>query len=264
VSEYYLLKHGTASSQFRSPRREKWSGVIVVHTDEAPQQPGGSLGTAAFISRRSDPGSYHTIVDSTTTTRLVPPAEYEVWGAAYPTNTNSHALHLAFRGRRSEWGKDPAYDNAALNRAADEIALWMKMLHGDAAPQFVRWISVQDCIARRPGLVEHGTIQPGDRVDPWVRLPQQQEFRDRLSSMIRARLGNIPSPPGVDVNQNKPVMLREPNGTIFMYYGGTPWRTHVKSPDDAAAFRFMGVDIRPVDATQAAFFRRNSQLVKTG
>ena len=74
-----------------------------------------------------------------------------------------------------------------------------------------------------------------------------------------------PAPPaGVDPEVNKPVMMREPDGTVWVYYGGTPWRVHVKSPDDVRVFQFFGVELKPVDAKQAAFFRRYSQEVKTG
>lgn len=62
---------------------------------------------------------------------------------------------------------------------------------------------------------------------------------------------------------NKPVMMREPNGTVWMYFSGTPWRTHVKSMDDVRTYTFFGVEMKNVDQKQADFFRRNSQLVKT-
>ena len=61
---------------------------------------------------------------------------------------------------------------------------------------------------------------------------------------------------------NKPVMMHEPNGTVWMYYSGTPWRVHVKSPADLQTFQFMGVEYRSVDQKTADFFRRYSQVVK--
>jgi hypothetical protein len=217
---YYLLDHPPASSQFRTPRRAAVSGVVVVHTDEAPQQPGGSVGTAGFISRRPDPGSYHTIVDSTTTTRLVPPLTYEVWGAAYPTGTNSHALHLAFRGQRSRWGQDPAYDAAAIDRAGVEIAGWLRSLFGADAARFVRWIDRQGCINREPGLVEHGTIQPEDRVDPWVRLADQGEFRARLSHAVLANL-TPPPPEPKELSKMQAVAIDTPDTVWWLTDGQT-------------------------------------------
>lgn len=262
MSEFYLFDNPPSVSQGRTPRRYPASGVIVIHTDEAPQQAGGSLGTAAFISRRTDYGCYHVIADSTTSVRMLPPLDWETWGAASPPDTNLHAIHVAFRGQASRWGQDPAYDEAAIQTAGREIAHIMTLLHGENAAQFVRWITREDCINRVPGLVEHGTIQPGDRRDPWVGLGDQINLRERLSKAILINLVRVPVPEGVDTEVNKPVMMREPDGTVWMYYGGTPWRVHVKSPADAQLFQFFGVELKPVDAKQAAFFRRYSQEVK--
>lgn len=72
----------------------------------------------------------------------------------------------------------------------------------------------------------------------------------------------LPTPPGVDPKVNKPVMMQEPDGTVWMYYAGTPWRVHVKTPDDVRAFQYMGVEYKVVSKTQAAFFRKYSQEVK--
>ena len=63
---------------------------------------------------------------------------------------------------------------------------------------------------------------------------------------------------------NKPSMMQEPNGTVWIYYSGTPWRVHVRTPADVNAFRYMGVEYKVVDANTAAFFRRYSQEVKCG
>lgn len=264
MSEYFLFRNPPAVSQGRSPRRARASGVIVVHTDEAPQQPGGALGTASFISRRRDYGCYHVIVDSTTAVRMLPPLDWETWGAASPSDTNTHAIHVAFRGQASRWGQNPAYDEAAIQMAGREIAHIMTMLHGKDAYKFVRWITRQDCINRVPGLVEHGTIQPGDRSDPWVGRGSQSSLRDRLSRAILNNLVRIPSPEGVDINVNKPVMMQEPNGTVWMYYGGTPWRVHIKTPSDVNVYKFFGIEYKVVDQKTADFFRRYSKNVVCG
>jgi hypothetical protein len=263
MGEFYLIDKPPAVSQGRSPRRAKPSGVIVIHTDEAPQQPGGALGTAAFIQRRTDYGCYHVIADSTTSVRMLPPLSWECWGAAFPADTNSHAIHVAFRGRASQWGVDPAYDEAAIQRAGAEIAHIMMQLHGGEAYKYVRWITQQDCINRVPGLVEHGTIQPGDRSDPWVGRSSQANLRERLSKAILSNLKVLPAPGGVDVEVNKPVMMKI--GTkIWMFYEGTPWRIHVQTPADVQTYQFFGVPLKTPDAKTGEFFIRNSQEVKCG
>jgi hypothetical protein len=261
MGEYYLLDNPPAVSQGRSPRRAKASGVIVLHTDEAPQQPGGALGTAAFIARRTDYGSYHVIVDSLTVVRMLPPIEWECWGAAFPADTNTHAIHVAFRGQASKWGVDPAYDNAAIENAGKEIAHIMRILHGDAAPQFVRWITQADCINRVPGLVEHGTIQPGDRSDPWVNRGDQINLRERLSKAILSNLVVLPVPEGVDPKVNKPVMMRNKvSGTISVFYTGTPFRVDCR-PKDVQVFQFFGVEYK---GDSDPWFWETTQAVKVG
>jgi hypothetical protein len=272
MSEYYLLNNPPAVSQGRSPRRSGVSGVIVFHTDEAPQQPGGALGTASFISRRRDYGCYHVIVDSTTAVRMLPPLSWETWGAASPPDTNTHAIHVAFRGQASRWGQNPAYDEAAIRIMGREVANILKMLHGDKAPQFVRWITRQDCINRVPGLVEHGTIQPSDRSDPWVGRADQTQLRNRISKAILDHLVKIPKPEGVDLKVNKPEMItirkdgnpKNPSKGTWIFYKDTPWRLRVSTADDVNLWRFFGVPRKNVDEKFGNFLLRNTSEVKAG
>jgi hypothetical protein len=74
----------------------------------------------------------------------------------------------------------------------------------------------------------------------------------------------VPRPNGVDPKVNKPVMMQEPGGTVWIYYAGTPWRVHVKTPDDVNVFKFLGVEYKVIDQKQANFFRKYSQEVKCG
>jgi hypothetical protein len=244
MSDFYLFSNPPAVSQGRSPRRSKASGVIVFHTDEAPQQPGGALGTAGFISRRRDYGCYHVIADSTNAVRMLPPIEWETWGAASPADTNTHAIHVAFRGQASRWGRDPSYDENAINIMGREVAHILKLLHGDNAYKYVRWISRQDCINRIPGFVEHGTIQPGDRSDPWVGRGDQNSLRDRISKAVMKNLIQVPVPEGVDPTVEKPVMMRNSkDGTISLFYPNTPWRVDLRA-SDVDKLRFMGIEFK--------------------
>jgi len=88
-----------------------------------------------------------------------------------------------------------------------------------------------------------------------------------MGAINAGRFRPVPPPqppqptPGVKM---KPVMMQEPDGTIWLYYENSPFRIHVKTPADANTYRFFGVELKVVNADQAAFFRRNSQQVKTG
>jgi hypothetical protein len=114
----------------------------------------------------------------------------------------------------------------------------------------------------------NSTSCPGTVVLPLVRAGRfnppstPQPSRPNIPQAIP--VPPIPTPPGVDLKMNKPVMMQEPNGTVWIYYSGTPWRVHVQTPADVNAFRFMGVEYKVVDSNQAAFFRRYSNEVKCG
>lgn len=74
-----------------------------------------------------------------------------------------------------------------------------------------------------------------------------------------------PSPPGVDVTVNKPVMMRDPrNGKVWLFYSNSPWRMHVKTPEHVRTYQFFGVEYKDLDAKQAAFFIANTKAVRGG
>lgn len=192
---YYLLDNPPASSQGIYPRSATRSGVVCVHTDEFPPQPGGSLGTAEFIEGRLEAGCYHSIVDSTTTTRMYP-IDWSTWGSLEPPGMNGHAMHVAARHQAHLWGRDPGYDDATIDRMGAEIARVMTAHHGSAAAarQFVRWITRSQAAARVPGIIEHGIAQPSNRSDPWTKHPNRTALRAQLLDAVSRHLGGTTQP----------------------------------------------------------------------
>jgi len=73
----------------------------------------------------------------------------------------------------------------------------------------------------------------------------------------------IPTPPGVNLKMNEPVMLHIED-KIWMFYRGTPWRCHIKTPADVQTYQFFGVKLEKLDKKSGEFFIRYSQEVKTG
>lgn len=177
---YYLLDNPPARSQYRTPRREKPSGVIVIHTAESPaDQTGpdaGAENVAAFIRRRSDPGSYHALSDSDSTLKLVP-WSYEAWQDG--TGSNPHAIGLSVACQAAAWPTLPqSWRDGAINglaALARDAAAWLESEHGVIVP--ARIISRAESEQRKPGFIAHGTPvgrDPARRSDPGIHFPWDQ------------------------------------------------------------------------------------------
>ena len=198
---YYGLEHPNPNKpQFRSDRREAISGCVPVHTVESQidvhPPDNGAENTAAYLSSRTTYGSYHCIVDADTAIDYAPPS-YETWHVA-ADHHNWHAWGIAFACAATDWGKHPAWDEAALNIAAVKIAdfaiWWATNIKGDSREAFLvaRKINRSDALARRAGICLHGELQPADRTDAWLNHPDAEQLTkrlvDKVAAVIRERL----------------------------------------------------------------------------
>lgn len=173
----YLVANPPARSQFRSPRRELPSGVGVVHTAEnAPDVDGSDSGAenvAAFIQRRSDPGSYHDLVDADSIVNLVP---YDAEAYQDATGSNPHAYAVSAATRAAAWGDmPPEWRDATVRnmaRAAANYAAWLKANYGIDIP--ARRISRAESDAQIPGFISHAERDPANRSDPGAEFPWDQ------------------------------------------------------------------------------------------
>lgn len=170
----YLQDNPPRQRQFRQPRREKPSGVIVVHTAEsAPDTTGpdtGAENVASFIRNRSDYGSYHDLCDSDSIVRLVP---YDAEAYGDGTGSNPHAYHVSAATQAHRWTSMPKEWREATAKnmgiAAARYAKWLKATRGIDIP--VRRISRAQSEARVPGFISHGERDPGRRSDPGADFP---------------------------------------------------------------------------------------------
>lgn len=197
---YYLLDHPNPNyAQCQRVRRNGAlvSGVVDIHTSEsvpdwvAPDL--GAEGVARYIGTRSDPGSYHVIVDGDSTI-LMAPWSYECWHDRF---TNNHAVGISIATQAHKWADAPAaWREAAIRRAAEaaaDFARWLKATRGIDVP--ARWLTQAEAHARVPGFVRHGTSDPTRRSDPWpANAPEGALFLDHY----RAALGATPTPPEED------------------------------------------------------------------
>lgn len=176
----YLVRNPPARSQFRSPRRAKLTGCIVVHTAEStPDTAGpdtGAENVANFIRTRSTPGSYHKLSDSDSRIQLVR-FDDEAYGDG--TGSNPWAIHISAATQAAQWLKLPQAwrDACVANMAKDaaDAARHIKAKEGITVP--ARRISKAQSDNGLPGFIPHGDRDPGRRTDPGFHFPWAQFLR---------------------------------------------------------------------------------------
>lgn len=160
--------------QYTRPRRAPVTGAVVLHTAESATDvtlpDGGAEAVARFISTRTTPGSYASVVDSDSIVSVVP-YEWEAWHEG--SGGNRWSLGLAFACRASQWPTLPrdwvigALRNGAAEAAS--MAAWVKETTGITVP--ARRITAAQYRAGAPGFISHGELDPGRRSDPGPEFP---------------------------------------------------------------------------------------------
>lgn len=177
---YYLLDNPPRSPQFYATRNGSPTYAVGVHTSEGSTGPGSARSLAAFIARRTDPGSYACIVDSEETVYLVP-AEYTTFSVA-ASGYNSRTWHICLAGRSADLSPDDPNTKAMIARAGEAIRnLWQSL--GIDVNASAQWIGTD--ALNRVGLFCHGDVQPWDRSDAWSRHPQRGALDTQLVNAIQ-------------------------------------------------------------------------------
>lgn len=189
---YYLLDNPPASQQFWPSRNNGLSGGVVIHTTEGAGGDNSAENTAAFISRRSDPGSYHCIVDSEANAAvLLMPDDYVAFGVA-ASGYNSRCWMIAIAAPSAALNADSPYTQIEIDNMAREIvAFWQR--NGFDPVSSAQFIG--EGVKDRPGLAHHGDVQPWDRSDAWSRREDRWVFDSLLLQAIaRHAGGSAPAP----------------------------------------------------------------------
>jgi hypothetical protein len=188
---YYLIDNPPASRQFWPSRNVPLTGGVVVHTTEGVGGDDSAENTAAFISRRSEPGSYHCIVDWNSTVMLMPD-DYTAFGVA-ADGYNSRCWMIALACKSSELAVDDWATNVMMDRAGKAIVeFWQR--NGINPLDANDWIDTE--VLNRAGLCQHGEAQPWDRSDAFVGHPQQWALGIMLLEAIHRHAGGYtPAPP---------------------------------------------------------------------
>jgi peptidoglycan hydrolase-like protein with peptidoglycan-binding domain len=192
---YYLIDNPPRSPQFYPSRNSAWKGGIVIHTTEGVGGYDSAENTAAFISRRSDPGSYHVITDLDGAVWLMP-ITYVAYGVA-ASGFNSTCVMVALAARSADLDLSNGYTPTEIDFMAKAIVdAWNEGgFDPMAGLQFIG-----DNVKNGQGLAHHGDVQPADRSDAWSRRPQRAEFDAYLLQRIAAHAGNAaPAAPPVFV-----------------------------------------------------------------
>lgn len=176
MARSYTLKQNPNpyKKQYRFPRRESPSGVVVVHSAEntpnVSPPDSGAEGVASYISRRRNAGSYHVVVDSDSLVYVLPP-DHEAWQDGTGSNRHAYAISGAFRAAGwkdlPEWWRKATIKNMA--KAARDYADWLKANHGVVIP--ARRISRAESDNRKPGFISHAERDPARRSDPGDDFP---------------------------------------------------------------------------------------------
>lgn len=178
---FYLLDNPNPNTQqWAYPRRGnrgKLSGTCIIHTSESAIDhvgpDAGAEGCAGFIARRTDYGSYHTLVDSDSIIEMLP-YEYEAW---QDSETNNWAVGLSCAVRAGEWNtiavprRDAIYWNLAT--AAADFVTYMRT-KGIEVPR----VRINGAQARNgiPGFCAHGDSGIS-RSDPGVQFEWDRFFK---------------------------------------------------------------------------------------
>ena len=181
---YYLLDNPPASPQFYPSRNNGWQGGIVIHTTEGVGGYDSAENTAAFIARRSDPGSYHVITDLNGPVWLMP-ITYTAFGVA-ASGFNSTCVMVALAAQSADLDLSNGYTPTEIDFMAETIVQAWREADFDPM-QGLQFIG--ENVKYGQGLAHHGDVQPWDRSDAWARSPQRAEFDAYLLQRIAAHAG---------------------------------------------------------------------------
>lgn len=204
---YYLLDNPPRSPQYRSPRRDRVSGLVIVHNSGGART--DALNLARFIENRGDPGSYHELGNHADDWVVMLPDDVEAFGTT--AGDNRWGWHVCLTGSDGSFvPTDPATVRGIDQAAARAAAFWRRQAITPRLDRFLTYTEAHD--QRQPGLVHHGTLQPGDRSDAWAKSPRRPALDGLLLAACRRHLNLTPPPPKEVPAMARNIILRNADG----------------------------------------------------
>lgn len=176
MTSYFLLARANRYTQYREKRRTthlggRITGAIILHdaenaTDLVGEDTGAENVARYIRDTRTDPGSYHVLVDRDSTIYMAP-YDYEVW---HDTASNNYAIGVSVAWRKSDLPKMTKAQRESyyrpFARAVLDAVAWVKRTKGITVP-IDRFRSRADIVAGKPGLSTHSRMDPSRRSDPF-------------------------------------------------------------------------------------------------
>lgn len=257
----YLRQHQPVRSQFRSPRRARPTGLICVHTTESVMDTvgpdTGAENVAAFIRSRTDPGSYHDIVDSDSAIQLVDYAD-EAFGDG--TGSNPYAIHLSFALKAADWPRlSQQKRDAFLTQGARAFARQQAWLSANSYPTTpLRRVTRAESDRGVAGFISHATRDPDRRKDPGLAFPWTRFFA------LLVDIAPKPAPPPLPLGDDHMLRLirRVDNGATYLVGPGV-WN-YVETLEQRDTLVAKGFAPAPVDVNAREYDVLREALTKTG
>jgi hypothetical protein len=257
----YLRAHKPVRSQFRSPRRARPTGLVVVHTAESvldtvgPDT--GAEKVAAFIVGRTDPGSYHDLVDADSDIQLV---RYEDEAYQDSTGSNPHALSVSFALKATDWPRlRPAKRDAFLTQGARALARQQAWLLAHRYPLTpLRRITRAQSAAGLPGFISHAERDPDRRKDPGAHFPWGRFFA--IAADLAAPI--FPAPFYDEDDDMLKLIRRVDNGATYLIGPGV-WN-YVETIEQRDVLVAKGIARPPIDVNAREYDQLREALTKTG
>lgn len=242
----YLRQHQPVRSQFRSPRRARPTGLVVIHTAESildtvgPDT--GAENVAAYMCRRTDPGSYHDLVDSDSALQLV---DYADEAFQDGTGSNPYALSLSFALKASDWPRlSQQKRDAFLIQGARAFARQQAWLAAHGYPITpLRRVTRAESDRGVAGFISHSLRDPGRRSDPGLAFPWTRFF----ALLVDIAPKPAPPTPEDDAMQYRAIRRVE-DGAIALTAPG--YFRHL-SGEELAAVMAAGLTQAPSDEVNA-------------
>lgn len=226
----YFEEHRQRVRQWGETRRNgaQPTGTCVVHTAENATDfigpDAGAESVAKYFTTAARQASYHLLADADSRVQLVPWAS-EAW---HDTRTNNWSVGGSIAIQCKDWKKLGTRGKAAVRQLAEgfaQFAEWLYKTKKVIIP--AKHITRSQALARKPGFIGHGEMDPGRRSDPGRDFDWKYflaEFKKRRDKRI-----NPPAPAKPTAKSGWYHVAGVPKGDLLVGRTGPSTKNKVKT-----------------------------------